>query len=242
VALLQGRVLAPSAALIAASGLATALNDSDRARLARVLLGINAHYQSSGKIGLGSERGAMAAAMPALVAGGAPPPGSTPPTISEQERALRLSMARDMGRVFGRIIFRIAPALLLVFVYGVINLVRLGTASWHYWQTYVPLVGAVASILSCFLYPSAMFYGRSWLAASMAITGFIPYVFGLFVMVVVGGGRLYGLLSGFSVIGLLGGLFWLVVGYAILYNFWVFTEVVSSADKARTRVLESPRN
>ena len=73
----------------------------------------------------------------------------------------------------------------------------------------------------------------------MAITGFIPYLFALFVMIVVGGVRLYGLLSGFSMIGLLSGLFWLVVGYTILYNFWMFTEVVSSAEKERSRVLES---
>ncbi|KRT68715.1 MAG: hypothetical protein XU15_C0017G0014 [candidate division NC10 bacterium CSP1-5] len=163
-------------------------------------------------------------------------------TISEHERALRLSMAHDMGRVFGRITFRIAPALLLVFGYGIVNLVSLGTAPRHYWQTYVPLVGAGASLLSCIFYPMAMFYGRSWLSASMAITGFIPYVFALFVMVVFGGIRLYGLLSGFSIFGLLGGLFWLIVGYAILYNFWVFTEVVASAAKARTRVLESLEN
>jgi hypothetical protein len=163
-------------------------------------------------------------------------------TISEHERAFRLSLAQDMGRVFGGIIFRIVPALLLVLVYGVINLVSMGSASVHYWHTYVPLVGAVASLLSCLFYPLAMFYGRSWLAASVAITGFIPYLFALFVMVVPGGGRLYGLLSKLSVLGLLGGLFWLVVGYAILYNFWVLTEAVSSADKARTSVLDSFRN
>jgi hypothetical protein len=66
-ALGQVRILAPSSALIAASGLATALNDTDRARLAGVVLGINAHYQSSDTVGLGSESGALAAAMPALV-------------------------------------------------------------------------------------------------------------------------------------------------------------------------------
>ncbi len=65
-ALGQDRVLAPSAALIAATALATVLNDSGRVRLARVLLAINAHYQSSGKISLGSEPAALAAAMPVL--------------------------------------------------------------------------------------------------------------------------------------------------------------------------------
>lgn len=66
-ALGQDRVLAPSSALIAASGLATALNDGDRVRLAEVLLRVNAYYQSSlDRIGIGSEPGALAAAMPAL--------------------------------------------------------------------------------------------------------------------------------------------------------------------------------
>ncbi len=66
-ALGQERILAPSAALIAASGLAIALNDSERTRLAGVLIGINTHYGTSHNIGLGSEPGALAAAMPALV-------------------------------------------------------------------------------------------------------------------------------------------------------------------------------
>src|SRR3989442_1931378 len=125
--------------------------------------------------------------MPAL----GPPsqaPAPSPPAVSEQERALRLSMAQDRGRVFGQIVtVRIAPFLLLVFIYGVINLVTMGKAREHYCQTYVPLVGAVASILSCVLYSMAMVFGRSWLAVLMVITGFIPYVFALFVMVVFGG-------------------------------------------------------
>lgn len=66
-ALGQERILSPSAALIAAFGLARALNDSDRVRMAEVLLGINTHYRSSDNIGLGSERSALATAMPALV-------------------------------------------------------------------------------------------------------------------------------------------------------------------------------
>jgi len=66
-ALGQVRILAPSSALIAAFGLARALNDTDCTRLAEVLLGINAHYRSSDSISLGSERSALATAMPALV-------------------------------------------------------------------------------------------------------------------------------------------------------------------------------
>lgn len=68
-ALGQERVLAPSSALIGAYGLATTLTDEARARLARVLLAINAHYRSADKIGLGSEPAALAAAMPFLQAG-----------------------------------------------------------------------------------------------------------------------------------------------------------------------------
>lgn len=60
-------------------------------------------------------------------------------------------MAHDMGRVFGRIIFRIAPALLLVLVYGVVNLVSMGRAPRHYWHTYVPLVCCLDLILRLLL-------------------------------------------------------------------------------------------
>ncbi len=69
----QERVLAPSSALIGVYGLATALADEARVRLARVLLAINAHYWSADRIGLASEPAALAAAMPFLQAGENPP-------------------------------------------------------------------------------------------------------------------------------------------------------------------------
>jgi len=72
-ALGQERVLAPSSALIGAYGLATTLADAARARLARVLLALNAHYRSPDRIGLGSEPAALAAAMPFLDAREASP-------------------------------------------------------------------------------------------------------------------------------------------------------------------------
>jgi hypothetical protein len=103
----QERILAPSSALIATSGLAAVLNDSDRARLAGVLLAINAHYRSSDNIGLGSERGALAAAMRALlphsqVAGSSPPDDRGGIRMSEEESALRPSIAQNEDRVSSR--------------------------------------------------------------------------------------------------------------------------------------------
>lgn len=71
----------------------------------------------------------------------------------------------------------------------------------------------------------------------MALSGFVPYLLGLFVFIVMGGGRLYGLLSGFSLGGLLGGVFWLVIGYWILYWFWLYTEAVTRMEKARKQAL-----
>ena len=62
-------------------------------------------------------------------------------------------------------------------------------------------------------------------------------MFALFIMIALGVGRLYELLSSFTVGGLVGGVFWLGVGYWLRYWFWVYTEAVAATDKARKLVL-----
>jgi hypothetical protein len=59
-------VLVPASALIAISGLAKTLPENDLAQLARVLLEINAFYQTRTKFSIGSEPEALNAAMPEL--------------------------------------------------------------------------------------------------------------------------------------------------------------------------------
>ena len=59
-------VLVPASALVAICGLAETLPDNDVAKLARVLLEINAFYQKRTEFSIGSEPEALKAAMPVL--------------------------------------------------------------------------------------------------------------------------------------------------------------------------------
>ena len=155
------------------------------------------------------------------------------------EQQARVGIALDIGHALGPIVLRIIIGLLAVLVYGAASLLFSGGSSpRHGWLS---LFGAVLSVVSLCLYPMAMFYGRSWRGAFFAWSGFVPYLFALYVMIALGGTRLYALLAQFSVTTLLAGLGWLAVGYWILYNFWIFTEAVSAADKARTRALDAIR-
>jgi hypothetical protein len=146
--------------------------------------------------------------------------------------------ARETGRMLSRFAFRVTLGLAAVGLYGLVSLVVFGTARGYYAHTYVPLLGAVASAASLFLYPAAMYQGRSVLGLALALTGWCPYLFALFVMVVLGGLRIYRALSDSTFAGLVAGLFWLAAGYFIVSWFWQFTEAVAAANAARKRLLE----
>ncbi len=60
------RLIVPASALIAICGLAKTLPENDLAQLARVLLKINAFYQTRTEFSIGSEAEALKAAMLAL--------------------------------------------------------------------------------------------------------------------------------------------------------------------------------
>jgi hypothetical protein len=153
----------------------------------------------------------------------------------EGERILRLGLAQEAGRAVAPITLRMLPALAVTFLYGTVNVVA-GTDTSRWVDAYIPALGSALSLAGIFAYTMAMPFGRSLLGMLLALAGFVPYLFALFI-IALGVGRLYGLLSGFSVGGLVGGIFWLGVGYWLLYWFWVYTEAVAAVDKARKAVL-----
>lgn len=157
----------------------------------------------------------------------------------EPEHALRLRLARDIGYALGRIGLPVLLLLLLPFAYSIWSFYTLGLGSTHYLHTYLPLVGSLLSAVSVQIYPLAMTLGRSWLAGLSAFSGFVPYAFSLYVMLVLGAYRLYLLTLQFRVGSFVAGFFWLLIGYAMLYRFWLFTEAVAKAAQVRGQVLSS---
>jgi hypothetical protein len=153
---------------------------------------------------------------------------------SEQERAILSGLAQDTGRyLLGPIFFQMVVILLPVLVYGVIRVVSDGFTM----RAAVMLLGPVVSLIALVAYPQAMYLGRSWLGALCALSGFLPYLLGLYLVIIEGVGRLISLFSGFSVATLFAGVFWVFIGWVFSYKLWYYTEAVKAAEQARKRVI-----
>ena len=90
------------------------------------------------------------------------------------------------------------------------------------------LVGALLSGLVLFAYSALVFADtrrKSWLLASLAFSGFIPYLFGTYLVFYRGVWSLRPLLSSFSFAVLVEGLFFLITGYAIVLAIYHMTEL-----------------
>lgn len=89
---------------------------------------------------------------------------------------------------------------------------------------------AVASVIATPVYKSL---GRtppkvSWWRASAAYMGLAPYGFGIYVIARLGVWPLAALWhDGFAIWPLLGGCFWILVGWRIVFAFWLVTEQVA---------------
>ena len=119
------------------------------------------------------------------------------------------------------------PALMALF-YGAYQFYHLGFEKVDAIDTYVPFFGSIVSIACVFMYVNA---GRQRSISNMlmAMSGIIPYLFSLYMMGYLGIYTLWELFSGFTVGGLLIGLFWIINGYRMLYTFWVITEQMKAA-------------
>jgi hypothetical protein len=147
-----------------------------------------------------------------------------------------LSLARDTGQRLG---FAMMPILLLLLVplgYSLYNLFSLGVSSTHSPYTFAPLVGSVLSALSLLVYAVGMTLGHRWLAGFNTVSGSIPYFFALYMMGFLGAYRLYQLRNRFSLGEMSIGVFWTLVGYAVLYLYRLFTETVAREVQMQERL------
>lgn len=115
----------------------------------------------------------------------------------------------------------------IALLYGGYKFFDIGFSAEHYLYTYVPTVGAILSAIFVFMYVSIISSEPERSVKSMlkAFAGFIPYLFSLYLFCFLGLYSLWSLLSDFSVGTLIFGLFWIAVGYRMLYTFWIITEI-----------------
>ena len=124
----------------------------------------------------------------------------------------------------------------IAFIYGIIRLVKYGVCDW---QGAVMAIGAVLSIVGLVSYYTSYeeFHNKkSWLGMLLAFLGFIPYLFGCFLVFYKGFWSLKYLFNSFSFWKLVAPFLWIIVGYRIVAQLHMMTEFLRAIDKGRIKI------
>jgi len=121
----------------------------------------------------------------------------------------------------------IVPAFIAL-LYGSYKFFDLGFSMDHYLYTYALVFGAGISSICVAMYVNSG-PDRSAKNALITLGGFVPYIFSIYLMGFLGAYSLWGLLSEFTFGTLAFGIFWMIVGYRMLYTFWMITEIKSES-------------
>ena len=120
----------------------------------------------------------------------------------------------------------VIPALIAL-GFGCYKFFDLGTSAEFWPYTYVVTVGGAASIVCIFVFSvaAARPSKRSVAAMLVGLSGFVPYLYSIYVIAVLG---IYGIwlsINPVSIFSIAAGLLWIVLGYYMLRSFWLITEL-----------------
>jgi hypothetical protein len=128
---------------------------------------------------------------------------------------------------------RIEVPVLVVMIYGVLEFIRLGWSQDHYLYTYAPVLGGVAASVGLFTYffLVSVRRKRSW-KTLLFLLALLPYFYSLYIMGVLGLYTIFeGVIGKFSIWSMISGLFWIFVGFHLIYRFYLMTEIVRQHDE-----------
>jgi hypothetical protein len=128
---------------------------------------------------------------------------------------------------------RIEVPVLVVMIYGVLEFIRLGWSQDHYLYTYAPVLGGVAASVGLFTYffLVSVRRKRSW-KTLLFLLALLPYFYSLYIMGVLGLYTIFeGVIGKFSLWSMISGLFWIFVGFHLIYRFYLMTEIVRQHDE-----------
>jgi hypothetical protein len=131
---------------------------------------------------------------------------------------------------------RIEVPILLAMTYGIVEFIRLGWSLDHYFFTYAPVLGGVAASVGLFTYffLVSVRHKRSW-RTLLVLLAFLPYIYSLYIIGVLGLYTIFeGVIGAFSFWSMIAGLFWIFVGFHLIYRFYLLTEIVRKHDEKRT--------
>jgi hypothetical protein len=128
---------------------------------------------------------------------------------------------------------RIEVPILAGMIYGIVEFTRLGWSLDHYFYTYAPVLGGVAASVGLFTYffIVSVRRKRSW-KTLLVLLGFLPYLYSLYIIGVLGLYTIFeGVVGVFSFWSMMGGVFWVFVGFHLIYRFYLMTEIVRQHDE-----------
>ena len=128
---------------------------------------------------------------------------------------------------------RIEVPILVVMIYGIVEFIRLGWSQDYYLYTYAPVLGGVAASVGLFTYFFLVSVERKKSRKNLLILlGFLPYLYSLYIMGVLGLYTIFeGVIGKFSFLSMIGGVFWVFVGFHLIYRFYLVTEIVRQHDE-----------
>lgn len=128
---------------------------------------------------------------------------------------------------------RIEVPILVVMIYGIVEFIRLGWSQDYYFYTYAPVLGGVAASVGLFTYFFLVSVKRKKSRKNLLVLlGFLPYFYSLYIMGVLGLYTIYeGIIGKFSFWSMIGGLFWVFLGFHLIYRFYLMTEIVRQHDE-----------
>jgi hypothetical protein len=127
---------------------------------------------------------------------------------------------------------RIEVPILVAMIYGIVEFTRLGWSREYYLYTYAPVLGGVAASVGLFTYffLVSVERKRSW-KNLLVLLGLLPYFFSLYIIGVLGLYTIFeGVIGMFSFWSMIGGVFWIFVGFHLAYRFYLMTEIVRRHD------------
>ena len=138
----------------------------------------------------------------------------------ETSQAAAETEAETIGKVF--------LPILVVFLFAGYHLLLDGTPISL--EIIILFAASILSVITIRAYRSLSRQPQmaSWRRAAIAYSGLLPYAFAVYLIVALGVLPIFHLWSaGFSIWTLLGGCFWLLIGWRILFGFWLITERVN---------------
>ena len=128
---------------------------------------------------------------------------------------------------------RIEVPILVVMIYGIVEFIRLGWSQDYYVYTYAPVLGGVAASVGLFTYCLLVSVERKKSRKNLLVLlRFLPYFYSLYIIGVLGLYTIFeGVVGVFSFWSMIGGVFWVFVGFHLIYRFYLMTEIVRQHEK-----------